>query len=168
MRGSLPNSISETYAVFSNMYQNFVMTMNSLTVVPDKMMLHIREEEESVRADNCIDKEECSPTMIIKYNNDQLLLRASLHSLFSSLRSMAQMDAQFMDAVIERFASLSFLGYLDTDEEYVESVGKAVAQRRAEKLKKAKASKSPRLKASKKEEGSGNRSEQVKRCTRQC
>ncbi|KAE8302116.1 hypothetical protein GL50803_0035341 [Giardia duodenalis] len=163
VRGSLPNSISETYAVFSNMYQNFVMTMNSLTVVPDKMMLHIREEEESVRADNCIDKEECSPTMIIKYNNDQLLLRASLHSLFSSLRSMAQMDAQFMDAVIERFASLSFLGYLDTDEEYVESVGKAVAQRRAEKLKKAKASKSPRLKASKKEEGSGNRSEQVKK-----
>ncbi|EFO65004.1 Hypothetical protein GLP15_396 [Giardia lamblia P15] len=163
VRGSLPSSISETYAVFSSMYQNFVMTMNSLTVVSDKMLLHIQEEEENIRADNCIDKEECSPTMIIKYNNDQLLLRASLHSLFSSLRSMAQMDAQFMDAVIERFASLSFLGYLDTDEEYIESVGKAVAQRRAEKMKKGKASKSPRFKHSKKEEGVGTKSEQVKK-----
>lgn len=163
VRGSLPSSISETYAIFSSMYQNFVMTMNSLTVVPDKMLPHIREEEESIRLDNCIDKEECSPIMIIKYNNDQLLLRASLHSLFSSLRSMAQMDSQFMDAVIERFASLSFLGYLDADEEYVASVGKAVAQQRAEKAKKVKASRSPRPKKSKKEEPTGNKPEQIKK-----
>ncbi|TNJ26682.1 hypothetical protein GMRT_13162 [Giardia muris] len=113
-RGSFPESLTDTYPIFCNMVNNLISAILSGGSLSEGLQKLISEADDQARIDGLTDESEPSIITLLRRNGDSFIGRTGVHTLFGALRGMPQIGHNEMTDIGERFASLCFLGYLDS------------------------------------------------------
>lgn len=113
-RGSFPESLTDTYPIFCNMVNNLISAILSGGSLSDGLQKLISEADDQARIDGLTDESEPGIITLLRRNGDSFIGRTGVHTLFGALRGMPQIGHNEMTDIGERFASLCFLGYLDS------------------------------------------------------
>lgn len=113
IKGSLPAGLINSFTVFDRLKNYNSFLMKDPADISDDMLATIEAYQTMGKHPGRLPPD--SITSIIKANRDKELSNANIHSLFGALRNLSETNLVVLQGIIERFASLSILGYLDDE-----------------------------------------------------
>lgn len=117
IKGSLPIGLINSFTIFDRLKNYSSFLMQDPANISDDMLATIESYQTMGKPPGRLSPD--SITGIVKANRDRELSNANIHSLFGALRNLSETNLIVLQGIIERFASLSILGYLDDEADNV-------------------------------------------------